>query len=70
MSQVLVRPDGPEDVAGLQAGGGARGPGGQGHVLQRHQQALALNVSKTQVHAACRYEERIIVTIAFVFSIL
>ena len=34
--EVLVGPDGPEDVARLQAGRRARGPGRQRHVLQRH----------------------------------
>ena len=33
VGQVLVSPDGPEHIAGLQAGRGAGRPAGQGHIL-------------------------------------
>ena len=40
--KVLVGADRPEDVARLQAGRRARGARGERHVLQCHQQRLAL----------------------------
>ncbi len=46
MCQILFSPDGPEHIAGLQAGRGAGWPAGQGHVLNRYHnyQLIWLNI--------------------------
>lgn len=43
---------GTEDVRGLERGGGASGAGGQGNVLERHEEGLTLDVGKGDVDAA------------------
>lgn len=49
---VLRRSEGTEDVRGLEGGGGACGAGGEGDVLEGHEEGLAFDVGEGEVDAA------------------